>query len=189
MSFVSVGVGVAGLGLSAYKMAKESHNAKAAAKALENYQRQEVTNKAEGLQVSTMGADLQKEQLARANESYIQSLREGGTRALLGGIGAVQTKTQDVNKEIAANLDQQQKQIDIYKMQEEQNMRGIKEQREQNDINALSSQYNAAKEASSQALSSGLQSLSMVGNALSKKFDNNKDDTKDSTSGEGGLYK
>ncbi len=169
--------GVAGLGLSAYKMAKEEGRVKQAAKALENYKRQEFVNTAEGLQVSTAGADLRKEQQARLNESYIQALREGGTRALMGGIGRVQTGTQDLNKEIGANLDEQTKQIDMYKMQEEQNIRNLKEGREQQDIAGLTSQYNASKEASNQALGSGLQSLGMVANSLASKTASTTTDT------------
>ena len=148
MSFISVGVGAAGLGLSAYRMIKEDKKAKEAARAISDYQRQKLVNTGEGLQVSTAGADLRKEQQARLNESYIQALREGGTRALMGGIGRVQTGTQDLNKEIGANLDEQTKQIDMYKMQEEQNIRNLKEGREQQDIAGLQSQYNASKEAS-----------------------------------------
>lgn len=169
MSFVgvSVGIGAAGVGLSAYRMIKEEKKAKQAAKAISDYQRQELVNTGEGLQVSTAGADLRKEQQARLNESYLQSLREGGTRALLGGIGRVQTNNQDLSKEIGVNLDEQQKQIDMYKAQEEQNIRNMKENREQQDLAGLSSQYNASKEASAQALGSGLQSLSMLGQGLS----------------------
>lgn len=177
MAAVTAALGVAGLGLSAYKMAKEEGRAKQAAKALENYKRQEFVNTAEGLQVSTAGADLRKEQQARLNESYIQALREGGTRALMGGIGRVQTGTQDLNKEIGANLDEQTKQIDMYKMQEEQNIRNLKEGREQQDIAGLTSQYNASKEASNQALGSGLQSLGMVANSLASKTASTTTDT------------
>ena len=169
MSFVSVGVGAAGLGLSAYRMIKEEKKAKQAAKAISEYQRQNLVNTGEGLQVSTAGADLRKEQQARLNESYLQSLREGGTRALLGGIGRVQTNTQDLNKEIGVNLDEQQKQIDMYKAQEEQNIRNMQENREQQDLAGLGSQYNASKEGSAQALGSGLQSLAMLGQGLASQ--------------------
>lgn len=166
MSFVSAGIGVAGVGLSAYKMIKEESRAKAAAKALENYKRQDFVNTGEGLQVSTLGADYSKENLSRMNESYIQALREGGTRALMGGLGRLQTNTQDMNKQIAADLDQQQKQIDMYKAQEEQNIRNLKEGREQQDIAGLSSQYNAGREGSGQALGSMLSAAGMTSNAL-----------------------
>jgi hypothetical protein len=48
-----------------------------------------------------------------------------------------------MNREIAANLDAQQKQIDQMYAQDQSNIRGMQEQREVGDISALSSQYNA----------------------------------------------
>jgi hypothetical protein len=48
-----------------------------------------------------------------------------------------------VNREIAAGLDMQQKQIDQMYAQDEANIRGMQEQREVSDIAGLSSQYNA----------------------------------------------
>ena len=75
MAAITAGLGVAGLGLSAYKMIKEEKKAKEAARAISDYQRQKLVNTGEGLQVSTAGADLRKEQQARLNESYLQSLK------------------------------------------------------------------------------------------------------------------
>lgn len=127
-------------GIQAISGAKQRRDAK---NALENYQRQELNNIAEGLQVSTLGADLQREEQARLASSQVGALQGAGVRGVIGGLGRVEAGNQMVNREIAANLDAQQKQIDQMYAQDQANIRGMQEQREVGDISALSSQYNA----------------------------------------------
>jgi hypothetical protein len=127
-------------GIQAISGAKQRRDAK---NALENYQRQELENVAEGLQVSTLGADLQREEQARLASSQVGALQGAGARGLLGGLGRVEAGNQMMNREIAANLDAQQKQIDQMYAQDQANIRGMQEQREVSDIAGLSSQYNA----------------------------------------------
>ena len=127
-------------GIQAISGAKQRRDAK---NALENYQRQELENVAEGLQVSTLGSDLQREEQARLAASQVGALQGAGARGLLGGLGRVEAGNQMMNREIAANLDAQQKQIDQMYAQDQANIRGMQEQREVGDIAGLSSQYNA----------------------------------------------
>jgi hypothetical protein len=127
-------------GIQAISGAKQSRDAR---QALENYERQQLENVAEGLQVSTLGADLQREEQARLASSQVGALQGAGARGLLGGLGRVEAGNQMMNREIAANLDAQQKQIDQMYAQDEANIRGMQEQREMGDIAGLSSQYNA----------------------------------------------
>jgi hypothetical protein len=127
-------------GIQAISGAKQRRDAK---NALENYQRQNLENVAEGLQVSTLGADLQREEQARLASSQVGALQGAGARGLLGGLGRVEAGNQMMNREIAANLDAQQKQIDQMYAQDQANIRGMQEQREVSDIAGLSSQYNA----------------------------------------------
>ena len=127
-------------GIQAISGAKQRRDAQ---QALENYQRQELENVAEGLQVSTLGADLQREEQARLASTQVGALQGAGVRGLIGGVGRVEAGNQMVNREIAAGLDMQQKQIDQMYAQDEANIRGMQEQREVSDIAGLSSQYNA----------------------------------------------
>lgn len=130
-------------GIQAISGAKQRRDAK---NALENYQRQELNNVAEGLQVSTLGSDLQREEQARMAASQVGALQGAGVRGVIGGLGRVEAGNQMVNREIAANLDAQQKQIDQMYAQDQANIRGMQEQREVGDISALSSQYNAGNQ-------------------------------------------
>jgi hypothetical protein len=137
------GVGLLGSGFQALKGAKDARDAK---NALENYKRQELSNVAEGLQVSTLGADLQREEQARLASSQIGALQGAGVRGLVGGLGRVEAGNQAVSREIAADLDMQQKQIDQMYAQDQAQIRGMQEQREVSDISGLSSQYNAGNQ-------------------------------------------
>jgi hypothetical protein len=140
MATAIAGTGILASGIQAIKGAQQQRDAR---QALENYNRQDLENVAEGLQVSTLGADLQREEQARLASSQVEALQGAGARGLLGGLGRVEAGNQMMNREIAANLDAQQKQIDQMYAQDQANIRGMQEQREVGDISALSSQYNA----------------------------------------------
>ncbi len=140
---IMAGIGALSSGLQALQGAKDKRRAE---KALEDYRRQELTNMAEDLTVSTRGADMQQEQQARLQAGQIDALRGAGTRGLIGGLGRVEAGSQQVSQQIGANLDQQQKDIDRQIMQENINLRTMQEQRENADLAALSSQYNSGNQ-------------------------------------------
>jgi hypothetical protein len=127
-------------GIQAISGAKQRRDAQ---RELENYQRQELINPAEGLQVSTLGAQLKAVEQARLAATQVGALRGAGVRGLIGGLGRVDAENQMVNSEIGAGLDAEQKQIDQMYAQYEGNIMGMQEQREVADIAGLSSQYNA----------------------------------------------
>lgn len=161
---------VAGIGFGIANMisgAKQSNDAK---RALENYERQQLNNIAEGLQVSTLGADLQREEQARLASSQVQSAREGGARTMIGSLGKIQQGNQMVNRQIGADLDAQQKAIDQMRAEDEARIRAIQENREIADINALSSQINAGEQTRVNGISQGVQGLSMLGNTFASRY-------------------
>jgi heme exporter protein D len=163
MSWVAVGVSgvsmVSGV-IGSFQAKKEK---KRIAREIANQKRPELINAAEGLQVSTRGADLQREEVARNSAT---SLSDAGTRALGVGVGRVAAVNADSNAKIGANLDEQQKGIDMIRAQDNATIRGIKEGRSASDLAALSSQYNAAQQNGTQAMGNVLQGAGMAGNAL-----------------------
>jgi hypothetical protein len=170
-------------GIQAISGAKQRRDAR---QALENYQRQELSNVAEGLQVSTLGADLQREEQARLAASQVGALQGAGVRGLVGGLGRVEAGNQMVNREIGANLDAQQKQIDQMYAQDQANIRGMQEQREVGDISALSSQYNAGNAMMWQGIG-GISQSGMAALSNPKLWDGKdggvETETEDSTGG------
>ena len=140
---ISGGLGL-GMGLAqSIAGAKEKREAQ---RALENYQRQQLQNVYDNTAVSTLGADRQIENQARLASGQIAALQGAGVRGILGGMGKVEAGNQNVNQQIAADLDQQQKQIDFARAGDQANIRSMQENRENQDINALSSQYMAGKQ-------------------------------------------
>jgi hypothetical protein len=142
----SAAAGALGAGVGLFQTIQGAKQARDAKNALENYERQELKNVAEDLQVSTLGSDLQREEQARLSASQIDALQGSGTRGIIGGLGRVEAGNQNVNRQIAADLDMQQREIDRMRAQDETRIQGMQEQREVADINALSSQYNTGQQ-------------------------------------------
>jgi hypothetical protein len=139
--------GVFGSAGGIYNTIKGARQARDAQNALENYerQRQELENIASGLSVSTLGSDLLREENARISASNIDALRGAGTRGIIGGSGRVGADNNRMNREIAADLDRQQRQIDEIAARDQAVIRNMQENREIGDINALSSQITAGQ--------------------------------------------
>ena len=162
-SAVSGGLGVAG-GL--YQMINGSKEKREAQRALENYQRQQLQNVYDNTAVSTLGADRQIENQARLASGQISALQGAGVRGLIGGLGRVEAGNQNVNQQIAADLDQQQKQIDFARAGDQANIRSMQENRENADISALSSQYMAGKQDQNTGMGNIALGAGMLGNAF-----------------------
>jgi hypothetical protein len=168
-------IGIAASGYQLYKGIQDKSDAE---KALDQYDRQEFNNIADSLQVSTLGSDLQREEAARLASTQTSALQGSGVRGVVGGLGRVEAGSQQLNRQIAAGLDEQQKQIDQMYAQDQANIRAMREQREQQDIAALSSQYSAGNQMMWQGISGVAQSAMAGARAIQ---DNSKKDSIGST--------
>lgn len=126
-----------------------------AKRALNNFQRQELSNVAEGMRVSTLGAELQQREASRRFATSVDALQSGGVRGVVGGLARQEAQQQRVSQQIAANLDQQQKQIDMLRAQDEARIRGMQETREEDAMSALRAERAAAR----QTMMSGLSDV------------------------------
>lgn len=151
-------------GLGIYQAIQGSKEKRDAQKALENYERQKLENVAKDLQVSTLGADRQLAEQSRLASTQIGALQSGGTRALIGGLGRVESGNQAVNDQIVAQLDQDQERINQMIATDNANIRGMQENRENADISALSSQYQAGKQDLNMAFGNIVQGVGSVAN-------------------------
>lgn len=106
---ITAGVGAIGGAVKFFEGRKMQREAQ---RAIDNFEWQDLQNPYENVQVSTLGSDLQREEAARNTATSVNALRSGGNRALIGGLGRVQAQNNLVNRQIGANLDQQQKQLD-----------------------------------------------------------------------------
>jgi hypothetical protein len=173
----SAAIGAAGAAYSISQGIKAGKEKRAAARAIENQKSPELVNAGEGLQVSTQGADLQREEQGRLAATQVQAAQDAGSRGIIGSVGRIAAGNQDVNAKIAANLDEQQKAIDQFKAQDAVNMRGVNEQRFRDKLAALSSQYNASNIGQQQAIGNTIQSTAMIGNSLGSLSGTPKENT------------
>jgi hypothetical protein len=138
-----------GLGITAAAGAAQAisgaSRARKAKKALENYKRQDLKNEASGLRVSTLGAEMKTLAAQRQASGTIQALRGGGVRGLVGGAGTLAAGQQQVQQQISADLDRQQTNIQQIQLQEQQNIRGMQEKREGQDIQGLGAEMAAGR--------------------------------------------
>jgi hypothetical protein len=156
---MAVAGGISALG-GAYQAIQGAKQARDAKLELERLQTPELMNVADNLTVSTLGSNLQREEASRNYATSVDALRSAGARGIIGGLGVLNQNQNTVNRQIAADLDTQQKAIDMARAEDEARIRAIKEQRYANDVAALSSQINAGE-------SSKMQGLMGIGQGIS----------------------
>lgn len=120
--------------------------AKQAREAIQNYKRQELKNVYGDLEVSTLGAELQREELARSTATSVQALQQGGARALGIGVGRVQEIAVDQSRQIGSDLDRQKQTIDQLKAGGEADLQSMRERREEADLAGLGNQLNVGQQ-------------------------------------------
>jgi len=155
-AITSAAIAVAGGAYQAITSAKQAKDAK---NALNNLKIPEPKNVADGMQVSTLGFDLQKEQSSKRFNSEVDALRSGGIRGVIGGLGAASERQKQIDRELMADLDIKQERIDQIRAQDESRIQGVYENRYQADVAALSSQYNAGQQGMMQGISGAAQGL------------------------------
>ena len=157
---------VAGLAGGAYQFFEGRSQARRAQSAINQFEPQELTNPFENLQVSTLGADLQREEQARLAATQVEALRGGGVRGILGGLGKVQAQSNLVNRQIGAGLDLQQKQIDFAGAQDETRIQAIQEQRDREYLAGLGQQLNVGQQLKYQGLGNFARGLTSGGQLI-----------------------
>lgn len=125
---------LAGMGGGIAKFFEGSAMQRDAQDYINKFKWQDLQNPMANLQVSTLGADLQKEQQNLASSQDIAALQQGGTRALVGGLGRVEAQRNLTNRTLASNLDEQQKAINMAKAQQDVANQNMIEQRQANEL-------------------------------------------------------
>lgn len=162
MPIAMVAVAAVGLGLSVYQTVDAKKKQKEAEKAAEEYERQELKNPYEDLQVSRMGADLQQENLNNQIATATDSLKAGGARAIIGGMPTLYDTIVKSNQQIAAGLDQQYNQNQQLSAQGTAMVQGMYEQREKDDLLGIGNAINTHR----QEFNNGLTNVVQSGAAL-----------------------
>lgn len=167
LGLIAAGIGAVGSIAQAVSGFSQSRRAR---QELENFQRQELTSTTDDLQVYTKGGEMQTQESARFGASALDALSRGGLRGVVGGVGAL-TQQQDLaQRRIAASYEDQQARIDQMRVRDAMRIQQMQEQREMQDIAALSSQYQAGQ----QMLWSGIGGLAQAGISGVQMYEENK---------------
>ena len=167
---LSAGTGLAGY-LSKGKQARKYQEQ------IQNYERQKLVNPFAGLQVSTLGADRQREDLNRTLTTYGNLASLSGTRGIASLLPNLTQTQNDQTAKIAANLDEQEKQRQQLIAQGDAQVQSMTENREQNDLLGLGNALQTAKANQAQSMGMIAQGLGTLGYAAANGvFDKKKKD-------------
>lgn len=169
---IGLGLGVVSSAITSLSGLKRAREAKRAIAEIEA-NRLEYENNFNDTQVSTLGADIQKEQLRQNNASLIGNLRSGGSRAMIGAIPQLLVNNNTVSRTIGADLDEQQKYIDLKAADYQNKIQEVYDQRQRDALIGYGTELNAAR----QDITTGLNNAAGIALAASPYLDGNKKQT------------
>ena len=139
---IGLGLGLAQSGFSLFTGIKAKKEAKAA---LANLDVPTLENVAENIQISTVGSDFLAEQNSRTTSQMSAGARNAGIRGVLSGIPKIQSFSNDANREGQAYLDNQVQDRNMLYAQDEQNLRGMRENRYQQELAGIGQQMESGQ--------------------------------------------
>ncbi len=137
---------VIGVGTAAYTIANAEKRKKEARRELSDYERQTLNNAFEEMAISTEGLDLMRDDNAAATAGAVEAARGAGTRGIIGALPGIVGASNDVNAETARYLDDLNNRRNYAIAGDNARIEGITENRDTQNINALSSQIISANQ-------------------------------------------
>lgn len=160
-------MGVGGLAMSGYQMYQGQKNKKAAERAMRNYERQDLVNPYEDMQISTAGTDLMREETGRATASLVDAGRNAGIRGIYGNLPKVVAYNNQSNMETRAYLDDQIQKRDYAIAGDETAIRDINEARDTANLAGIGQQMEVGR----QDLWSGIRGMGASAMYVANAFD------------------
>ena len=142
-----------------------------AKKAIESYQRQDLTNVMDGVSVSTKGAEYAQEQLSQSASTAMHAIQAGGVRGVVGATSKIVGTAVDSAQKVGAGIDEQQKAIDLARAQDETRIQDMQERREEADLAGLGQQRAVGQ----QNLFSGISDVASAGSSIVSQGKANKE--------------
>lgn len=158
-----------GLGISAFQAFQGAKDKKNAQNQLNDYERQTLSNAYENIQISTVGSDLMTQESQRTTANLTDATRNAGLRGVLGGIPKIQAQNNLANQEARKYLDDQVNKRQYAISEDEIRLRNIKENRDVENISALSSQVDAGKQDMWNGIIGGFKATSSLLNEMEAK--------------------
>lgn len=162
-AITSAAIGVAASGYQIYQGEQQKKKAKAA---MNQYERADLENAFENMQVSTIGSDFVRDEMLRGSASLVNAMQQGGSRMVTAGLPRVQSMLTQSGNEARNYLDSQVKEREQLVARDNTQIRNIRENRDMQNLQAISSQYQAGQQDSFSGMLGGMRSLSALGNEL-----------------------
>lgn len=162
-AITSAAIGVAAAGASIYQGAQQK---KKASQALNEYERQDLVNAAEQIEISTIGSDLMREESQRTTATMVDALQGGGGRLLGASLPQLQAGINQTNRQIQKDLDDQVINREYAIAQEESRLQNIRENRDVQNIGALSSQYSAGDQNMWNGINGAIAATGSIGTTI-----------------------
>lgn len=124
----------AGVAMSGYQIYQGAQDKKRAERALNEYNRNDLVNPYENMQVSTLGADYMREETSRNVASMVDASRNAGARGIYGNIPKLVAYNNDANREAQIMLDDQVQKRNYAIAGDEVAIRGINESRDEANL-------------------------------------------------------
>ena len=166
-----------GVGVSGYMAYDSSQKKKKAQNEMNNYERQSLDNAFKNVQISTLGSDLMREENQRTTANLLDASKDAGVRGIMGAIPKIQAQNNDVNQEAKVALDNQVIKRDYAIAGDNQELRGIREQRDYSNLAAISSQINKADQDMWNGITGAISGLDSLGGAIEDQQLENKGKT------------
>lgn len=167
-SVIGTGItGALGLGQGIYQTISGIKNRRDAQRALNNYERQELTNAFENIPISTIGSDQLFEQNQINSSNMVDAARQGGVRGIVGAIPRIVASNNEANQEARAYLDNQVNRRNYAIAGDQQNIRAMQEARENADLAGLGQQLQTGR----QDTWSGIQGIADAGAYMANNID------------------
>lgn len=139
-------VGGAGALMSGYQAITGAKEKRRAQRELNNYERQELDNAFAEMPISMEGIDYMSDANAGTTAAMADAARNGGTRGIIGAVPKIVGASNAMNANIARYLDEQYNRRNQLIAGDNARIEGIRENRDNMNISALSSQVQAGNQ-------------------------------------------
>lgn len=140
---ISLGISIVGSGA---KIVDGIINAKAAREKMQELESAALPlNAFEALQVNTEQQDIMREELQRISQGQTEMLQQAGSRAIIGGVGALNQQLREGYRQIAADVGNKVDERNLLIAEEDANIQRVDEARLQGQIKRTGEQLAASK--------------------------------------------
>ena len=157
----NMGAMMIGSVFSAAQMIQGANETQAGYDALENFDRQALTNAYNNIGISTYGSDLIREENARNSATVVDSASGGGIRGIMGILGRVQANNNLSNARAVADLDGQDIRRKYASAGDNVRIQNMQEQRDNLDLEGIGQMINNGKQKEAEGQRGMMNAMSM----------------------------